>query len=47
MEGKNPFSIYFSQADERYVQGQKINNQATQISIIGSMVPSVSYNFKF
>lgn len=44
---KNPFSIYFSQADERYVQGQKINNQATQISIIGSIVPSVSYNFKF
>jgi len=44
---KNPFSIYFSQADERYVPGQKINTKATQLSIIGSMVPSVSYNFKF
>ncbi len=44
---KNPFSIYFSQADERYVPGQKINTKATQLSIIGSLVPSVSYNFKF
>lgn len=44
---KNPFSIYFSQADERYVQGQTINNKATQLSIIGSVVPSISYNFKF
>lgn len=44
---KNPFSIYFSQADERYVQGQTINNKATQLSIIGSLVPSISYNFKF
>ena len=44
---RNPFSIYFSQTDERYVQGQKINTKATQLSIIGSMVPSVSYNFKF
>lgn len=44
---KNPFSIYFSQTDERYLPGQKINTQATQLSIIGSMVPSVSYNFKF
>ncbi|HNG43941.1 MAG TPA: hypothetical protein PK203_19665, partial [Cyclobacteriaceae bacterium] len=44
---KNPFSIYFSQADERFVPGQKINTKATQLSIIGSMVPSVSYNFKF
>ncbi len=44
---KNPFSIYFSQTDERYVSGQKINTKATQLSIIGAMVPSVSYNFKF
>lgn len=44
---RNPFSIYFSQTDERYVPGQKINTQATQLSIIGTLVPSVSYNFKF
>ena len=44
---KNPFSIYFSQADQRFVPGQTINTKATQLSIIGTMVPSVSYNFKF
>lgn len=44
---KNPFSIYFSQADQRYVPGQAINTRVTQLSIIGSLVPSVSYNFKF
>jgi CarboxypepD_reg-like domain/TonB-dependent Receptor Plug Domain len=44
---RNPFSIYFSQADERFVPGQAINTKATQLSIIGSLVPSVSYNFKF
>jgi len=44
---KNPFSIYFSQADQRFVPGQTINTKATQLSIIGTMVPSISYNFKF
>ena len=44
---KNPFSIYFSQQDKRAAQGQAIQSQATQLSIIGTIVPSVSYNFKF
>jgi hypothetical protein len=44
---KNPFSIYFSQRDERTPQGTPINSQATQLSIIGTVVPSVSYNFRF
>lgn len=44
---KNPFSIYFSQRDERIAPGQPVHNEATQLSIIGTMVPSVSYNFKF
>jgi hypothetical protein len=44
---KNPFSIYFSQADERKLPGQTLDSQATQLSIIGSVIPSVSYNFKF
>ncbi|SMD34882.1 Outer membrane receptor proteins, mostly Fe transport [Reichenbachiella faecimaris] len=44
---KNPFSIYFTQADERFAQGQPVDTQARQVSIIGSMIPSVSYNFKF
>jgi len=50
---KNPFSIYFSQADEgltgheRKLPGQPLNSQATQLSVIGSLIPSISYNFKF
>jgi CarboxypepD_reg-like domain/TonB-dependent Receptor Plug Domain len=44
---KNPFSIYFSQADERRLPGQPLDSQATQLSIIGTLVPSISYNFKF
>lgn len=44
---KNPFSIYFSQADERTVPGQALDSQATQLSIIGSIIPAISYNFKF
>jgi hypothetical protein len=44
---RNPFSIYFSQAEDRPVVGMPIETQATQVSIIGSIVPAVSYNFKF
>ncbi|MBX2963440.1 MAG: TonB-dependent receptor [Cyclobacteriaceae bacterium] len=44
---KNPFSIYFSQADERFTPGQPIESRATQLSIIGTMVPAISYNFQF
>jgi hypothetical protein len=44
---KNPFSIYFSQTDQRIPTGQPIQSQATQLSIIGTIIPAVSYNFKF
>lgn len=44
---RNPFSIYFSQRDARVPEGQPIESQATQLAIIGTIVPSVSYNFKF
>ena len=44
---KNPFSIYFKQVDKRYVNGDPLQSQAVQLSIIGSIIPSVSYNFKF
>jgi hypothetical protein len=43
----NPFSIYFAQAEDRPVAGVPIKTQATQVSIIGSIIPAVSYNFKF
>ncbi len=44
---KNPFSIYFNQLDKRYSNGDPLQSQAVQLSIIGSIIPSVSYNFKF
>ena len=44
---KNPFSIYFTQLDKRYVNGDPLQSQAVQLSIIGTVVPAVSYNFKF
>jgi CarboxypepD_reg-like domain/TonB-dependent Receptor Plug Domain len=44
---QNPFSIYFSQTDQRVPSGQPISSQATQLAIIGTVVPSISYNFKF
>lgn len=44
---KNPFSIYFSQGTERPVTGQSIETFATQVSIVGSIIPAISYNFNF
>jgi hypothetical protein len=44
---QNPFAIYFSQDDARVPPGAVIQRQAKQVSIIGSMVPSFSYNFNF
>jgi hypothetical protein len=44
---RNPFSIYFAQAEDRPTPGMPIEAQATQVSILGSIVPAVSYNFKF
>lgn len=44
---QNPFSIYFSQGNERQSASQPLATSARQLSIIGSIIPSVSYNFKF
>lgn len=44
---RNPFSIYFSQGVERAEIGQPIETFATRVSIIGTVVPAVSYNFSF
>ncbi len=44
---RNPFSIYFTQGGERPVIGEPIPTKAVQVSIIGSIFPSVTYNFKF
>jgi hypothetical protein len=44
---RNPFSIYFSQSDERRPAGTPAATSATRLAIIGTIFPSVSYNFKF
>ena len=44
---RNPFSIYFSQGTERQAYGTPADTKATQLSIIGTIFPSVAYNFKF
>ncbi len=44
---RNPFSIYFSQGSERPPAGAPIDSFATQVSIIGTIIPAISYNFKF
>ncbi len=44
---KNPFSIYFSQGTTRQAADQPTQTSATQLAMIGTLIPSVSYNFKF
>ena len=44
---KNPFSIYFWQGQDRFLGQSPVTTKATQISILGSILPSVNYNFKF
>ena len=44
---QNPFSIYFSQGTDRQVPGIPLATSATQMAIIGTMLPAVAYNFKF
>lgn len=43
----NPFSVYFSQEDGRPVPGEPVSTKGTKMSIIGSAIPSISYNFNF
>lgn len=44
---RNPFSIYTRQQPERVMPGQSVVTEAVQLSVIGSIIPSISYNFKF
>lgn len=44
---RNPFSIYFQQNSIRQAVNQPVNTEAIRFSVIGSLIPSVSYNFKF
>ena len=44
---ENPFSIYFSQGTDRPVAGEPVPTYATQLAIIGTVIPAISYNFNF
>ena len=47
---RNPFSIYFSQPtdlNKNFESGTPIPTDAYRVSIVGSIIPFVSYNFKF
>ncbi|OHX65655.1 TonB-dependent receptor [Flammeovirga pacifica] len=44
---KNPYSVYFQPQTERSPQGVPPPNQAIRLSVIGNIIPSVSYNFKW
>ncbi len=44
---RNPFSIFFQQEEQRAASGDPIRTQAIRLSVIGSIIPSVAYNFKF
>lgn len=45
---KNPFSIYFSQGSSSRPQvGEPLATSAHQMSLIGSLIPALTYNFKF
>ncbi|MGD1890050.1 MAG: carboxypeptidase-like regulatory domain-containing protein [Cyclobacteriaceae bacterium] len=44
---QNAFSIYFSQSDAEPAPGQGAITEANRFSVLGTIIPSVSYNFKF
>jgi len=44
---RNPFAIYFKQADGRVDPGAQVNTEAIRLSVIGNFIPSISYNFTF
>ncbi|NND35439.1 MAG: hypothetical protein HKN76_22820, partial [Saprospiraceae bacterium] len=44
---RNPFSIFFRQPSDRVLAEQPTTTEAVQLSVIGSFIPSISYNFKF
>ena len=44
---RNPFSIYFQQQETRPANGDPIQTEAIRLSVVGSFIPSVAYNFSF
>ena len=44
---RNAFSIFMKQEDQRVPVGSPVDTDAYRLSVIGSFIPSISYNFKF
>jgi hypothetical protein len=44
---ENPFAIYFSQGVDRQPADTPVQTTATQTAILGTILPAISYNFKF
>ncbi|HTJ51874.1 MAG TPA: TonB-dependent receptor [Cyclobacteriaceae bacterium] len=44
---RNAFVVDFKQTDKRFSTGQVIETEAVRSSILGSIVPAISYNYKF
>jgi len=44
---RNPFTIFFRENRIRTPQGTPIETNAVRFSVIGSIIPSVAYNFNF
>ena len=44
---RNPFSIFTRQTRDRVPVATPVTTEAVRLSVIGSVIPSVSYNFKF
>lgn len=44
---RNAFSIFFNQNENRLPTGAPVRTDAYRLSVIGSMIPSISYNFRF
>ena len=44
---RNPITVSGRQSDGRVYAGQPIGTEANKLSVVGSIIPSISYNFKF
>jgi len=44
---RNAFTVSGTQSSGRVIPGMPIMTEANQLSVVGSIIPSISYNFKF
>jgi len=44
---RNAFTVSGTQSEGRVIAGMPVMTEANQLSVVGSIIPSISYNFKF